>query len=60
VEGDELGLRPVLDSLRRRPLILLLFAPAGALSALLLTRFFMQLINRPPRASPSTQDRPQP
>lgn len=46
MEGDELDLGPVLDSLRRRLLILLLFALAGALSALLLTRFFMQPIYR--------------
>lgn len=46
MDGDELDLRPILDSLRRRALILILFALAGALCALVLTRFFMQPVYR--------------
>ncbi|MER3397619.1 MAG: hypothetical protein C4316_03635 [Chloroflexota bacterium] len=46
MDGEELDLRPVLDSVRRRLPLVLLLALAGLLGALVLTRFFSQPVYR--------------
>jgi len=46
VDTEELDLKPVFDSLRRRWALILLLAAAGVLSALAITKFFMQPVYR--------------
>ncbi len=45
-DEDELDLRPILDSLRRRWAIIVLLALTGTVSALAVTRFFIQPVYR--------------
>jgi capsular polysaccharide biosynthesis protein len=46
VDTEELDPKPVFDSLRRRWALILLLAAAGVLSALAITKFFMQPVYR--------------
>ena len=46
MDTEELDLGPVFDSLRRRWVLILLLAAAGALSALVITKFFIQPVYR--------------